>query len=106
MCHVQLYVRLRAISKTVSEPKHRHLTFPKLHMLVKLKEFADDNFKFDENGRKFSKRVENTEETGAIAHYSNFSYSHNVFKRLVLQTHKIQGLFGHELNNKTIFRLS
>ena len=26
----------------------------------KLKEFADDNFKFDENGRKLSKRVENT----------------------------------------------
>ena len=26
----------------------------------KLKEFADDNFKFDENDRKFSKRVENT----------------------------------------------
>ena len=26
----------------------------------KLKEFADDNFKFDENGKKLSKRVENT----------------------------------------------
>ena len=26
----------------------------------KLKDFADDNFKFYENGRKFSKRVENT----------------------------------------------
>ena len=26
----------------------------------KLKEFADDNFKVNENGRKFSKRVENT----------------------------------------------
>ena len=26
----------------------------------KLKEFADDNFEFDDNGRKFSKRVENT----------------------------------------------
>ena len=26
----------------------------------KLKEFADDNFKFDENGRKLSKQVENT----------------------------------------------
>ena len=26
----------------------------------KLKEFADDNFKFDENGRKFLKSVENT----------------------------------------------
>ena len=27
---------------------------------AKLKEFADDNFKFDKNGRKSSKRVENT----------------------------------------------
>ena len=26
----------------------------------KLREFADDNFKFDKNGRKLSKRVENT----------------------------------------------
>ena len=26
----------------------------------KLKEFTDNNSKFDENGRKFSKRVENT----------------------------------------------
>ena len=26
----------------------------------KLKEFADDNFKFDENGRKLFKQVENT----------------------------------------------
>ena len=27
--------------------------------LPKLKEFADDNFKFDENGRKLSTHVEN-----------------------------------------------
>ena len=27
----------------------------------KLKEFADDNMKLDENGRQLSKRVENTE---------------------------------------------
>ena len=35
---------------------------PKWHILYssKLKELADDNFKFNENGRKFSKRVENT----------------------------------------------
>ena len=26
----------------------------------KMKEFADDNFKFDENGRKLSKRIEKT----------------------------------------------
>ena len=28
---------------------------------------------------------------------SNFSFPHRVFKRLVLQTHKNQGLFGKEL---------
>ena len=38
------------------------LPFPKRQILdsSKLKEFANDNFKFDENGRKFSKLVENT----------------------------------------------
>ena len=38
----------------------------------KLKEFADDNFKFHENGRKFSKWVENTEGKGEIACYEQF----------------------------------
>ena len=33
----------------------------------KLKQSADDNFKFDENSRKFSKRVENTVGKGEIA---------------------------------------
>ena len=33
----------------------------------KLKEFADDNFKFDEYGRKLSKKVENTVGKGEIA---------------------------------------
>ena len=31
---------------------------------------------------------------------SNFSYSHSVFKRLVLQTRKNQGLFGKELKDQ------
>ena len=39
----------------------------------KLKEFADDNFKFDKNGRKLFKRVENT--VRKIARMSNFSFS-------------------------------
>ena len=30
---------------------------------------------------------------------SNFSFSHSVFKRLILQTHKNQGLFGKGLTN-------
>ena len=35
-------------------------------------EFADDNFKFDENERKSFKRVENTVGKGEIAHYKQF----------------------------------
>ena len=38
----------------------------------KLKEFADDNIRFDENGRKFSKWVENTVGKGEIARYEQF----------------------------------
>ena len=34
-----------------------------------MKEFADNNFKFDENGRKLSKQVENTLGKGEIACY-------------------------------------
>ena len=43
--------------------------FPRRQILdsSKLKEFADDNFKFDENGRKLSKGVENTVGKGEIA---------------------------------------
>ena len=38
----------------------------------KLKEFADDNFKFDENSSKLSKRVENTVGKGEIARHQQF----------------------------------
>ena len=38
----------------------------------KLKMFADDNFKFDENGRKLSKQIENTVGKGEIARYEQF----------------------------------
>ena len=37
-----------------------------------MKEFADDNFKFDENGRKLPKWVENTVGKGEIACYEQF----------------------------------
>ena len=49
-----------------------HILFSKRQFLdsSKLKEFADDNFKVDENCRKFLKRVENT--VGAISHYEQF----------------------------------
>ena len=38
----------------------------------KLKEFADDNFKFDENGRNFFKWVESTVGKGEIPCYEQF----------------------------------
>ena len=56
-----------------------------------LKEFAEDNFKLDKNGRKFSKRVENTVGKGGIAR--------SVFKSPVLQTSNKQGLLGKGLKN-------
>ena len=45
-----------------------HELFPKRQILnsSKLEEFADDNFEFDENGRKFSERVENTVEKSGL----------------------------------------
>ena len=57
--------------------------FPKQRILdsSKLKEFADDNVKFDENGRKFSKQVENVEGKGEIAHYEQFPLFLQCFQR-------------------------
>ena len=48
--------------------------FPKRQILdsSKLTEFADDNFKFNENGKKFSKWVENNVGKGEIARYEQF----------------------------------
>ena len=39
-----------------------------------MKEFADDNIEFDENGRNFSERVENTGGKGAIDPEDVFSF--------------------------------
>ena len=47
-----------------------------------LKEFADDNFKFDENGRKFPKWVENTVGKGEIARYEQFLLFPQCFQKI------------------------
>ena len=49
-----------------------HYQMTNFRLFLKLKEFADDNFKFDENSRKLSKRVENTVGKGEIARYEQF----------------------------------
>ena len=61
------------------------------------KEFADDNAKFDENGRKFSKRVENTAGKGEIARYEQFLLNPQCFLKTCAANSKNQGLFGKGL---------
>ena len=49
---------------------HLQMTFLTLSQTTK--EFADDNFNFDENSRKFFYGVENTVGKGEIARYKQF----------------------------------
>ena len=62
------YGTLCTMSATLAEqsPKQKNLVSPKLI------EFADDNFRFDENASKFSKSVENTVGKGEIARDEQF----------------------------------
>ena len=46
-----------------------HVTRRQILDSSNLKEFADDSFKFDENGKELSKWVENTVGKGEIACY-------------------------------------
>ena len=68
----------------------RLFNFPKQQILnsSKLKDFENDNFRFDGSDWKLSKQVENTVGKGEIAS-----------KRLLLQTSISQALFGKGLNN-------
>ena len=52
--------------------KSQHFLSGQILDSSKLKEFADDNFNFDENGRKLYKQVENTVGKGEIARYEQF----------------------------------
>ena len=67
-----------------------------------MKEFADDNFEFDENDRKLSKRLENTVERGEIAHYKRFLLFPQCFQKSLLQTRKNKDLFGIGLTDRVI----
>ena len=65
------------------------LTLSKRQILdsSKLKEFADDNFKFDENGRKFFKHVENTVGKGEICSLRVISPFPTVFSKVLQCRH-------------------
>ena len=63
---------------------HSHTMTPFRQILdsSKLEESADDNFKFDDNGRKLSKRVENTVGKGEIARYKQFLLFPQCFQKV------------------------
>ena len=63
-----------------------------------LKEFADDIFIFDEMAKRSTKKLKTLSEKEKVLVTSDFSFSHSVFKRLVLQTHKNQGSLGKGFN--------
>ena len=54
------------------------------------------------NGRKFL-TIEKLWEKAKLLLTSNFSFSHSVFKRLIMQTRENQGLFGKGLKKKFLF---
>ena len=58
----------------------------------KLKEFADDNFKFDRIGRKLPKWVENTVGKGEIACYERFLLLPQCFQKICTADTKKPGL--------------
>ena len=58
------------------------------------------NFKFDENGRKFSKQVENTEGKGEIVHYKQFLISPQCFQKTSIADMLKPGLVRKGLKQK------
>ena len=69
------------ILKQNAFPLYFYQPFTKQKILhsSKLKELANENCKFVEYGRKFSKRVENTLGKGEIARYQQFLLSPQCF---------------------------
>ena len=68
-----------------------------------MKMFANDNFKFDENGREFSKAVENTLGKGEIARYDQFLLFPQCFQKSCTADTKNQGLFVKGLSRNKRF---
>ena len=62
---------------------YNRLTLPKQQILdsSKQEEIADNNFKFDENGRKFSKWLANNVGKGKIAFYEQFFLFPHCFQK-------------------------
>ena len=64
-----------------------------------MKDFANDNFKFDENSRKLFKSIENTVGKGEIALYEQFLLFPQCFQKAYFQGRQTVSLCGNGLNS-------
>ena len=69
---------------------------------TKLKAFADDKLNVTKMVISVLEKVDNIVGKVEIACTSNFSFSHNVFKRLLSQRHQKVYLCGNGLNTLTL----
>ena len=99
-CHMQ--TRFQTSGNLFKEHERRSCVpkpFPKRQILdsSKLEQFAVDNFNMMRMAECCPKGQKTLGEKEKLLVTSNFSFSRCVFKRLVLQTRKNQGLFGKGL---------
>ena len=64
-----------------------------------MKQFADDNFKLNENGRKFSNLVENTVGKEEIARYQQFLLFPQCFQKTCPANMQKPGLAWERVNS-------
>ena len=64
-------------------------------------EFADDNFKFDENGGMLSKQVENAVGKGEIARYEQFLLFQQCFQKTCTANTWKQGFLLQKVLNES-----
>ena len=85
-----------------------HKPFPKQQTLgsSKLKEFADDNFKLDENRRKIFKCLKNTVEKGEIAHYEQILLFPQCFQKICTADMYKPGLVQGRVKPKSCFSMA
>ena len=70
--------------------------------LLVMKDFVDNNFKFDENGRKLSNWVENTVGKGEIAHYKQFLLFPQCFQKACFPGASKGVIVGERVNSVII----
>ena len=94
-------------SKTATVWQSHIKPFPQQQILYssKLKDTADNDFKFEENGGKCSSRVENSVGKGEIAQYDQFLLFPQCFQKTCIANMANKALFGKVVFLSNTFKL-